>query len=454
MSATLVAASTLCRRRMRYGFLEAAARGVGLRVQHFSEDAAAAAAPGVLPGIPPPSAAGAKPGFGGSMASTRIPRASNVHNEQTLESERTAPPDHMRYASEIRGMAYTAERPASVWPVLVDKFQSIENPSTVVYNAMIAAADKCKRFEDGMRLFRDMQRLGIPQTGVSYGAALNVLGRRGRFDEAKQLWQEMLDAGILPTPASLTGLVNSAAVAGRPDDVQACIEEGRQRGVEIQGSHYGCKIRAYRELRDPRGALAALTQTLDEGVDVQGPISWVVAMGACSRAVAAGEMQPAAVDEFIRDFDRLMAQWRVPKSDPILEEQVRARLGRGPNTLTQWLRYGCKPECLASAKEAFEAIETAEQRQQLFRSRDLLLSVKEHLKRYIDAGGQSFAASSPAPAAAAAAVTPPASPAAATPPPMPSLPEGWSEAVDPASGKTYYWKVSDPAGTTTWERPS
>lgn len=34
-----------------------------------------------------------------------------------------------------------------------------------------------------------------------------------------------------------------------------------------------------------------------------------------------------------------------------------------------------------------------------------------------------------------------------------SLPEGWKAAVDPKSGKTYYWNKADPRGTTTWVRP-
>lgn len=33
------------------------------------------------------------------------------------------------------------------------------------------------------------------------------------------------------------------------------------------------------------------------------------------------------------------------------------------------------------------------------------------------------------------------------------LPAGWSECVDPASGKSYYWKEENPTGTTTWTRP-
>merc|ERR1719263_2510820 len=34
-----------------------------------------------------------------------------------------------------------------------------------------------------------------------------------------------------------------------------------------------------------------------------------------------------------------------------------------------------------------------------------------------------------------------------------TLPDGWSSAVDPASGQTYYWRNDNPAGTTTWECP-
>jgi len=36
----------------------------------------------------------------------------------------------------------------------------------------------------------------------------------------------------------------------------------------------------------------------------------------------------------------------------------------------------------------------------------------------------------------------------------PPLPQGWCEAIDPASGVPYYWHTSDPTATTTWIRPT
>jgi len=42
----------------------------------------------------------------------------------------------------------------------------------------------------------------------------------------------------------------------------------------------------------------------------------------------------------------------------------------------------------------------------------------------------------------------------ALPPAAPTLPHGWASAVEPTSGQSYYWKVDDPAGTTTWQFPS
>jgi len=38
-------------------------------------------------------------------------------------------------------------------------------------------------------------------------------------------------------------------------------------------------------------------------------------------------------------------------------------------------------------------------------------------------------------------------------PSPPPLPAGWRETLDPNSGKAYYWREDNPAGTTTWERP-
>lgn len=35
----------------------------------------------------------------------------------------------------------------------------------------------------------------------------------------------------------------------------------------------------------------------------------------------------------------------------------------------------------------------------------------------------------------------------------PALPPGWASALDPGSRQHYFWRESDPSGTTTWERP-
>ena len=34
------------------------------------------------------------------------------------------------------------------------------------------------------------------------------------------------------------------------------------------------------------------------------------------------------------------------------------------------------------------------------------------------------------------------------------LPRGWQSTIDPNTGQPYYWRIEDPAGTTTWERPA
>ena len=33
------------------------------------------------------------------------------------------------------------------------------------------------------------------------------------------------------------------------------------------------------------------------------------------------------------------------------------------------------------------------------------------------------------------------------------LPQGWQSTMDPNTGQPYYWRIDDPAGTTTWEHP-
>merc|ERR1712048_686530 len=39
------------------------------------------------------------------------------------------------------------------------------------------------------------------------------------------------------------------------------------------------------------------------------------------------------------------------------------------------------------------------------------------------------------------------------PPEAGPLPDGWAEAIDKSTGRSYYWQKDDPAMAVTWERP-
>mmetsp|Transcript_41530 Transcript_41530/g.120181 ORF Transcript_41530/g.120181 Transcript_41530/m.120181 type:complete len:420 (+) Transcript_41530:86-1345(+) len=354
-------------------------------------------------------------------------RPPNVHNAETRGAEFGRSSENVAATPEIMELGKKGQ-----WDKARTRFRSVASPDTILYNVVLTAADRCGRYAEGLQLFAEMRKAQVKLTGVSYAGALTLLGRLGQHDEARVLWDELRAAGVSPTPACLTGLLNAAASNGKIRDVEERLAQARAEGLELFTTHLNCLVRTARELQQPQRALEAVRSIEEYGLQPD-VVSYTLAMGACARAVGTGAMSFEAAQAYIQTIAGEMAAKGLAANAFFLEEELSALLGIWP------LRRLMEGNLLAGRSPADATIQAAKAAlaaaTQLGIRKTFLVDIVVGRLRSLEA--------------ASVAGPPP------TLPPAPAaLPAGWCQALDPTSGRPYYWQEADPALTTTWQHPA
>jgi len=347
-------------------------------------------------------------------------KPANVHNAETRAVENCRP-ETWEAIRKIHKLGWSGQ-----WRDVIDEFEGAEEKATILYNATLAAADRCKRYDEGLALFQQMRAAGVVLTGVSYASALTLLGRQGRYAEAKALWEELRQARVSPTPACLTGLLNAAAASGDVAEVRRLLAEAEADGWELGAGHITCLARAARDALLPATALEALRELSSRGLRTNA-VPYTVAVAAGTRALQADQLTLPQLHEHLRIVKEEM-QASLVETDPyFVEQELRVLLGGGD--LSQWTAEGGmrpQPEALVAGREALEAAAARGlRRTRLVQRVEDWLYVTERCWEGSDSRRSEAV-----------------------------LPAGWHQTLDPASGQTYYWYARDPAGTTTWTRPA
>lgn len=314
-------------------------------------------------------------------------------------------PENSKYTKQI-----VAHGRQGRWHEVMAVWDSISTKNTIVYNALLSAADRCGRHEEGLRFFAEMRESQLQLTGISYGAALTLLGRLGRHAEARQLWGELGTSGAAATPACLTGLLNAAAVNGSVALVEEDLSAAESAGWRLSTPQLGCLVRAAREAGDPDRALAAIRETRARGLQPS-VVMYTLAMGAFSRS-AKHEGSGASLKRgelYASTLAREMSADCVKADAYFVEEHLRVLLGAD---------LAGSIDATADARTAALTMLDESVRAGIRRT-NLVVRVEDRLRQEM--------------------VSP--------------LPAGWGQAVDPASQRPYYWREDDPSRLATWERP-
>jgi len=315
------------------------------------------------------------------------------------------------------------------------------------YNMLLHMYCHLQQIQEMNRLRAQMDAEGIKPSAVTHLAMFKVWSLLGMWEEADQ------GLRVLKADASLHEEVNWEVVY--LSAINACARAGQQQekareifdefaarpGTQVIHSHYNALLGAYKH--SPQES----RQVFDE-------------------------MRRAGLAPRVRDWCKLMVCYRYswPEMVEVYEEMKREALVADDDTFAQLLiaaRHLRNLDGIRWAKQEMAAAGVDPQRQgalpQLrgsFLAAEDVLQYDSGLATGTSPSSSSFPSpSSPLASSSAASSEPspslsgPAPLAAAAPAAVAALPEGWAEAVDPTSGRSYYWSLADPATTTTWQRP-
>jgi len=153
----------------------------------------------------------------------------------------------------------------------------------VTYNTLMKGHARAKRLQKCFALRKEMEVQGIQPTEVTYGTLLNACIGSKNLDEAKRVFKELCDSGLQVNAVHITTFVKGLVVGGRLTEAAEMLEEMHQMpGNEPDLIAYTTLVKAHSDRGNPAGALRALEQMLNHGIDGDEVIFNTVLVG-CAR---------------------------------------------------------------------------------------------------------------------------------------------------------------------------
>jgi len=302
------------------------------------------------------------------------------------------------------------------------------------YNSMLGMCSRLQRFDEVDSLLRQMEAEGIERTGVTYCQVMSSCAESQRWGEALELLGELkskplLDASTNWEVAYLMSMT-ACARAGQTDQVRSLLQELKATGKgNVHNSHYNALIVSCGS--NGLAAQQVFQEMKDAGLYPRAP-DWRVLL-TCNRdpkeqqrlyGLMRQELPQAPLEE----------AWAVLLRNAVTIDDMDA----GEWVMQEMRNNGCDP--------------TSERAQ---KTPSLRRALRFHGIKQQQAEARAAWQTSPLFGSMASPETQgtqgsmPGAPPVAVP-----LPTGWDSAVDPNTGRSYYWRTENPAGTTTWERPS
>lgn len=318
-------------------------------------------------------------------------------------------------------------------------------PNPVLRSVAVDACVKSMQSEAAWRVFNDMPEKTVP----AYNSLLFLLGRQKKIASAEGLVAQMKDESLSPDFVTYTTLMSAYGASHQVDDALRVLGDMKAAQMPVDRITYGAAMSACAKAgeKDKVKDLLAEMDTMRVQADISHLTSLVVS---CARSkdeprareamqelqqrnVTADTIVYTAFIGCLSGNDRSL----IEKAEAVLKEMKDLQVL--PDTYAYNAVLKAAGDCCAS--DRFEAVLGELEASGLAKNQET--SVVMANMRRAEARASEWQNSM---AEEKASMTPQAVPEAA-------LPEGWAQALDPASGRAYYWKQADPAGSTTWERP-
>lgn len=346
-------------------------------------------------------------------------------------------------------------------------FSSISYPDAQLATTAMDACARSLALEPAQRIFAAMPM----KTVASYNVLINLFGRLKRVEESERLLSNMRAEALEPSVITMTSLITGYGMVHDSAAAIRTLEEIEAAGMTMGPVCYGSTLSACARSGDAARTEQLLDRMDNQRIEVDGS-ALGSAVAACARykeeergRKAFAEIRKRGFKPDVIAYTCLMNCHAGADSLPRAEALWAEMLADG--IVPDSFAYNALLCVAVSAKapERFRAILADMDARGLKRTRETEMRLAElsglenaaadaaRRQQQVDPSDASWAseaAQSTWQHSAAAQATWQGVPASSSPPPLPA---GWQQHIDPTSGKPYYWMASDPAGTTTWQRP-
>jgi len=351
------------------------------------------------------------------------------------------------------------------WQEALELFAAVSEPSQLLRLQLLRACTRSFQVRQAWQVFQEMQVRELP----AYNLMICMLCKQAKYiDQVRGLVQEMRSQSLQPDGITARCLMTAYSHAGDAEGAVGLMAEMESRGMPVTKEALSCAliahcksgdhakarellstmdsmhlhptsedltyyISAYTQSQDEEGARAALAELRKRGLR---PIrlTYTRLAGCLSgpeafRKVEAllTEMRAEGIEPHLLFFKMFLRAATMSEDPADILKVLREMDSRGIFRDVPPM-HELTPGAAAAQKGALQEACTSNDIRDLTRV----------LHQMYAAGSSSALGGSPG-----------ALPAAEQP-----LPAGWQQALDPTSGKSYFWREADPNGSVTWERPS
>jgi len=320
------------------------------------------------------------------------------------------------------------------WQEALLRFAEVHEPDMYLRGVVLQACVNARKVKEAWSIFNSMPMKPLP----IYNMMINLLGRTRSLRDAEQLLQELRDGCLEPDCITMVSMISAYGYSKQPEAAVRTLDDMEARGMTPTEVAYGAAMSACGRVGDREGGARLLARMDAARVEPHvGHITSLVTASVVANDTAQAErdfeelrkrgLQPDTVA-----YTSLAASYTGPGAlaniQGLLKKMDASRVEPHAFFFNEYLRA-----CRESGDPGIFDRVLGEMSARGVTPNNATLQLKFH--HQLDQTDQKRQQNDT--------------------PQVPSLalPVGWREAVDPATGQPYYWKDTDPAGTTTWIRP-
>jgi pentatricopeptide repeat domain-containing protein 1 len=108
-------------------------------------------------------------------------------------------------------------------------------PNTITYNTVISALGKAGRYDDVVRLHREMQKAGVPDDVFTLTGILTACERsEGKWRRAAEVFENFSQRGVSPNTVAYNQFISTMGASGKWDLAMSAFEEMKAKVKEAR----------------------------------------------------------------------------------------------------------------------------------------------------------------------------------------------------------------------------